>query len=86
MEQSSIYGFDTFNPNGYGGSSDLLSRQEAVLSAEMTRYMYIAKDIILKNEEFFDKITDELLEKKVLLYSDIQRIKKTCEIREVEVF
>ena len=61
------------------------ARNEAVTLAELERYMFIARDIILKNKEFFDKIWKALLEKETLLYSDIQRIKKTCTIVPVEI-
>ena len=61
------------------------ARNEAVTIAELERLMFIARDIILKNKDFFEKVWKALLEKETLLYSDIQKIKKTCTIVPVEI-
>lgn len=56
-------------------SEDLNSRIEAVTCAEMERCMFRVKSLLYKNRPFVEKIRDALLEKKVLLHSDIQKIK-----------
>ena len=38
------------------------------------------KEILAKNREFLEKIADKLLEKTTIMMSDIQEIKKTCNI------
>lgn len=68
---------------GFGHSeSDLRASEEKRIKIEhaieikLYEHEIIAKDILLKNKEFLEALRDELLEKKTLLYSDIQRIKK----------
>lgn len=66
-------------------SENMNSRSEAVTHAELERYMFKARDILLKNRAFLEKAADALIEKETLLYSDIQRIKSSVEITEVAV-
>lgn len=66
-------------------SESLNARNEAVTQAEMERYLFKARDILLKNRAFLERAADELMEKKTLLYSDIQRIEADVEIVRVEV-
>lgn len=61
-------------------SESAKSRTEAVTYAELERYLFMAKDILLKNRAFLEKATDALIEKETLLYSDIQRIKSSVTI------
>ena len=56
-------------------SETLKSRGEAVVQAELERYQFQVRDILLKNKDFVFKVMKELKEKKYLLYSDIQRIR-----------
>jgi ATP-dependent Zn protease len=64
-------------------SESMNSRSEAVTQAELERYMFKARDILLKNREFLEKTADALMEKKTLLASDIRRIREDCVITEV---
>ena len=48
---------------------------ETVTKAELERYMFTVRDILLKNKDFLFELTEELKNKKALLYSDIQRIR-----------
>lgn len=57
-----------------------LSRSEAVIQAELERYQYKVRELLISNKEFLLRITNELKEKRHLLYSDIQRIKKDFKI------
>ena len=56
-------------------SENLNARNEAVVHAELERYMYKAREIIAKNKEFLEKLAEELIQKETLLSSDVQRIR-----------
>lgn len=64
-------------------SEGLNVRNEAVVHAELERYLLMAKDILLKNRDFLEKTVDVLLEKETLLYSDIRKIRESCQLTEV---
>ena len=66
-------------------SESMNSRNEAVVQAELERYMLKARDIILKNRSFLEKAAELLLEKETLLYSDIQGLRESVEIVSVPV-
>ena len=71
-------GIDHSGTNGIGMlnfSESKNERSDAAVVAEIERYMFIVKDILLKNKEFLFKITEELTIKKNLLHSDIKRIR-----------
>ena len=53
----------------------LSTRSEAAVQVELERCYNRAKSILYKNEAFLEKITEAFIEKKTLLYSDIQRIR-----------
>lgn len=55
-------------------------RQEAIVGAELERYRSVVKSILAANRSFLDRITEELMEKHVLLNSDIKRIRESCKI------
>ncbi len=63
-------------------SESLNNRQEAVVSAELERYMFIAKDILIKNKDLLMKITNKLKEQHILFNSDVQEIRKTVKVTE----
>lgn len=56
-------------------SESLNARSEAAVQAELERCYNKAKSILSGNELFLEKITEAFIEKKTLLYSDIQRIR-----------
>ncbi len=56
-------------------------RSEIVVTAELERLLFKAKEILAENREFLDKVAAELLEKETLLNSDIARIRKSCTIK-----
>ena len=41
----------------------------------MERYMFKAREILVKNREFLEKVSKALEEKENLLFSDIQQIR-----------
>ena len=66
-------------------SENMNSRNEAATQAELERYMFITKDILLKNREFLEKATAALIEKETLLHSDISILRENTTITEVAV-
>lgn len=66
-------------------SENLNSRTEAVVHAELERYLLKARDILLKNRNFLETVAEQLLEKETLLFSDIKRIRESVSIVDVAV-
>lgn len=66
-------------------SENLNSRNEAVVHAELERYLFKAKDILLKNKDFLEKVTAALIEKETLLYSDIRALRESAAVIEAAV-
>ena len=78
-EASCGYGMvDVSNFNFPNGSDDMNARNEAVTQAKLERYSMETRNILIENREFLEKVTDALVEKETLLYSDIQKIKEEC--------
>ncbi len=61
-------------------SESMTARNEAVIHAELERYMFKTRDILLKNRKFLEKTAKELMKKETLLFSDIQRIRDSVKI------
>ncbi len=53
---------------------------EAVVHAELERYILQTRNVLIQNKEFLEKTADALAEKETLLYSDIQSIKNSITI------
>lgn len=66
-------------------SQDMIARSEAVVHAELERYMLKARDILLKNRDFLDKAAALLLEKETLLSSDIKALRESSNLVSVAV-
>ena len=60
------------------------ARTEAVIQAEMAKYMFKAKEILIQNREFIEKTVEMLLKKETLLASDIKAIKDSLNIVSVD--
>ena len=56
------------------------ARNEAVTQAEIERYIFETRNILLKNREFLEKTANALAERKTLLYSDIKSIRESVAI------
>ncbi len=54
---------------------------ETATAVELDRYSNIARSILIENNDFLEALTTELKEKKILVYSDIQRIKEAHPIK-----
>lgn len=79
LEQNGTYGLSFLKINDE--PIDLTaSKRAAIIQAELERFMFIAKDILLKNKDFLFKLAEELKEKKVIFHSDIKRIKETVNV------
>lgn len=72
--------------NRYNGISESMNaRSEAVVHAEMERYMLKTRDILIRNREFLEKAADALMEEETLLFSDIKAIKESVNVVTVEI-
>ena len=87
LSESGTHGFGMIDVSGrFGGISESQnSRSEAVIHAELERYFFKAKDILLKNRAFLEAVTEALAEKETLLYSDIRRLRNGSEIIEAAI-
>ncbi len=52
----------------------------ASLDSELERYLFLCKDILIKNKDFLFAVRDALMEKNALLHSDIERIRSSFTI------
>ncbi|MBR4490570.1 AAA family ATPase [bacterium] len=50
---------------------------ERCVHSALERYIFKARNILLKNRDFLEKVTEALIEKKTLLYSDIRAIRES---------
>lgn len=70
------YGFMNVDDTWYRPVSEIeKARIEAVVQAEMERCAREVRDILIRNRAFLERVASELAEKKVLLYSDIRRLR-----------
>lgn len=69
------YGFDKFER--CNSSNTLLEKKESFVHAELDRHYRRAKQIIIENRSFFDRLVDELVKQKTLTAKDIAQIKKS---------
>lgn len=56
------------------------ARFETVVQAEIERYLFKVRDILIKNRDFLEMVTNELTEKNTLLFSDIRRIRESVSV------
>ena len=80
MAENATHGFgmlDVAATHSYADTSESLnSRNEAVVQAALERYMITTRDILLRNRAFLEAVTNALIQKKTLLFSDIQKIRE----------
>lgn len=84
LNKQGTYGFGAVDiyPVQYDDSSPFQAfKQESMAQAVLDRYLFKVHSILQVNRGFLTGLRDELLEKGTLLYSDIQRIKATCDKR-----
>ncbi len=58
---------------------------EAITHAELERYMFIARDILIKNKDFLMELKEKLEKKHILLYSDIKEIRNSTKIINIPI-
>ena len=63
-------------------SESLNQRTEAVMQVELERRQHKVRRILLQNQRLLERAAEELETKKVLLYSDIQRLEEECGLQE----
>lgn len=56
-------------------SENMNARNEAVVQAELERYMRMTQNVLLNNRGLLEKAAAALLEKETLLYSDIRKLR-----------
>ena len=69
------YGFNTFEGISHKEPEYLEQTRATIVGYEMERYYQQAKKLIIENKEYLDSVAKELFDKKVLLASDVQRLK-----------
>ena len=68
------YGFTFFNLSSKEKTSEVEDRTNLAVQLEMERYYQKAKQILVENRELLDRVANELMDKRILLASDIQRL------------
>ncbi len=66
-------------------SENMNARKDAVVHAELERYMLKCREILLKNKDFLERATEMLPEKENLLYSDIKALRENMNVAEIAV-
>lgn len=72
--------FLEFGEPFYNLSDRTFDNREAVVHAELERYIFQVRNILLQNKEFLEKVADALVEKETLLFSDIKEIRESVTI------
>ena len=86
ISESGTCGFgmiDVANHRFPESSESFNSRNESVVQAELERYMFKVREILIKNRDFLEKAAQMLSEKETLLYSDIKMLRESIKITEV---
>lgn len=86
ISESGTGGFgmiDVANHRFPESSESFNSRNESVVHAELERYMFKAREILIKNRDLLEKAAQMLSEKETLLYSDIRKLRESIKITEV---
>lgn len=81
INENGIYGMGLIG-NEDETSESLKMAEQYVARAELERYMFLAKEMLMKNKELVMKIYEQLKEKKFLLYSEVQKIRDSVTITE----
>ncbi len=67
------FGFDAYE--GPHSSEALRAKKEGIIAEKMAAYYQKAKDILVNNRAFLDKVTEELMQHRTLRKKDIKRIR-----------
>lgn len=74
VDENCAYGFDAFAT--HDSSQELRNRKDAIIAYEVARFYRQTKKIIIENREFLDAIKQALIDKKVITFLDMQKIRK----------
>ena len=85
MEGSGTYGLGMVDVSGDFMSEVMRGHCETVVHAELERFMFKVRDILLKNREFLDRAVQALVDKETLLRSDIDGIKNEVTVMEFDI-
>ena len=86
ISESGTGGFgmiDVANHRFPESSESFNSRNESVVHAELERYMFKAREILIKNRDFLERAAQMLSEKETFLYSDIRKLRESIKVTEV---
>ena len=81
VKESGALGFGLVVSPDYRFPESQMSRADAVVVAEIERYYRKAKELLAIHSDFFDRVTQALVEKGVLMEEDIRRIRLQCQTR-----
>lgn len=84
MENEGIAGFG-FISYGYRDSEKLNHLQETANSALLNQYYLKAKEIIARNQDFLQAVTDKLLDDSLITMEDIDELRDIIDIVDVEL-
>ena len=76
IRNSGTHGLGMIEVQSKDSSERYISALEALTSAELEKNMFAVRDMLLKNRVFLEKTAEALLEKEVLLASDIAKIRE----------
>lgn len=71
--------------SAYRESYESTYQRETVTAARAEEYLFKAKQIIAANMEYLEKVAKALMEKRVLLNSDVKKIRDTVVINHVDI-
>lgn len=82
---SATGGFALVNMCSYRESSETTHQREMVTAARLEEYLFKAKEILAANMEFVEKVAKALIEKRVLLNSEVKKIRESVIVKRVDV-
>ena len=82
---SATGGFALADVSRFHESPDATHQREIVTSARTEEYLFKAKEIIAANMEYLEKVARALIEKRVLLNSDVKKIRESVVIKHVDI-
>ncbi len=72
-------GMDKCNPTDFIITDNFKYKQEQYVSSELIRYYQKTKELLTANREFLEKVAERVLDKKLLIASDIKEIRESLQ-------
>lgn len=82
---SATGGFALADIGRFHESPESAYQRETVAAARTEEYLFKAKEIIAANMEYLEKVAKALIEKRVLLNSDVKKIRESVVIKHVDI-